>query len=644
MESIGYAGRILRVDLSSRRVDALPTSDYVDRFLGGRGIATRLYWDHVPPKAQALAPENALVLATGPLAGVPVIGGSRLFVCGKSPATSPEHFSYCNMGGDWAVRLKSAGYDLLFVQGKADKPVYLLINDGKAELKDASALWGKGAIQARETLTAELGGEVSVVAIGPAGENQATMACLIASDDAAGGAGMGAVMGSKNLKAIVVRGPRKRTKAARPEKLDELTKHFRRIITPSPMATAGGLALRITGPRSKKAPCYGCMGDCLRWDYQSKDGQQGKFMCQSATFYQPMAEAHYGKDYEVPFQANKLCDEYGLDTMAVTLIIIWLIRCAKDGILTDESTGIPISKVGTAAFIETLVRKIALREGFGDVLAQGVESAAEHVGPAAVQKLTPFLSKAGLPNAIDARLYPMVWLPLAMEPKLPLGHTHEITRLVLRWIQWRRGDKDSYVSNEVIRRIARRFWGSEAAGDLSGTEGMALAAKMVQDREYAEDCLVLCGFLWPMMDSQFTEDHMGDPSLASQLLSAVTGRDVDEDGLNEIGERVFNLNRAVLVREGHRGAEDDRLPDAWHTTPLRFDLTNPEMLLPGKGNEAVSMKGRVVDKVQFEAMKREYYQLRKWGAVTGLPTESRLKELGIEDVAAELKQRNLIQQ
>ncbi|MBN2098101.1 MAG: hypothetical protein JW753_00740, partial [Dehalococcoidia bacterium] len=306
METFGYAGRILRVDLSSNRIDDLPTSDYADRFLGGRGIATRLYWDHVPPKAQALAPENAIVLATGPLAGVPVIGGSRLFVCGKSPATTPEHFSYCNMGGDWAVRLKSAGYDLVFVQGKADKPVYLLIHDDKVELKDASALWGRGAIQAREALEAELGSEVSVVAIGPAGENQATQACLIASGDASGGMGMGAVMGSKNLKAIVVQGTRKRTKAANPEKLEELTKYFRSIITPSPMATAGGMDLRIAVPQSRKAPCFGCMGDCLRWDYQSKDGTKGKFMCQSATFYQPMAEMVYGKDYEVPFRANKL--------------------------------------------------------------------------------------------------------------------------------------------------------------------------------------------------------------------------------------------------------------------------------------------------------------------------------------------------
>jgi aldehyde:ferredoxin oxidoreductase len=143
------------------------------------------------------------------------------------------------------------------------------------------------------------------------------------------------------------------------------------------------------------------------------------------------------------------------------------------------------------------------------------------------------------------------------------------------------------------------------------------------------------------MDSQFTEDHVGDPTLESQLVSAVTGRDVDEGGLNQIGERVFNLNRAVLVREGHRGATDDRLPEHWYTTPLKFDLTNPDLLLPGKGNEAVSMKGRIVDKAQFEAMKREYYQLRRWDPATGLPTISTLKELGLEDIAAELKQKNL---
>lgn len=208
-------------------------------------------------------------------------------------------------------------------------------------------------------------------------------------------------------------------------------------------------------PQSRKAPCFGCLGDCLRWDYQSKDGRRGKFMCQSATFYQPMAEMVYGRDYEVPFRANKLCDEYGLGTMAVTLVLVWMIRGLREAILTDESTGIRMSRVGSVEFIETLVRKIALREGFGDPLA--------------------------------------------------------------------------------------------------------------------------------------------------------------------------------------RGAEDDRLPDHWHTAPLKFDLTNPDLLLPGRGNEAVSMKGRMVDRSQFEAMKREYYALRGWEPDTGQPTASTLRALGLADVAADLR-------
>jgi aldehyde:ferredoxin oxidoreductase len=464
------------------------------------------------------------------------------------------------------------------------------------------------------------------------------MANLIASDDAAGGGGMGAVMGSKNLKAIVVDGVRKRAKAAQPERLQELTQYFRRLRTTPPTATAGNVALRITGPRTRKAPCHGCIGDCLRRTYEAEDGQKGKFMCQSATFYQPLAELHYGPGYEVPFRANKLCDEYGLDTMAMALVVLWLLRCARAGILTDESTGLPLSKLGTVEFIETLVRKMALRDGFGDILAQGIEKAAAQVGSAAVEKLAPYISRAGLPNAIDARLYVSVWPLLAMEPKPPLGQTHELTRVILRWIQWRRGDEHSYVSNEVFRHVAERCWGGAAAADFSSGEGKALAAKMIQDRQYAQECLVLCGFLWPITDSKSTENYVGDPSLESKLLSCVSGSDVSEQALYEIGERVFNLNRAILVREGHRGVEDDRLPDPWYTVPLKTDMTNPELLVPGKGDEAVSQK---VDKEAFEKTMREYYQIRQWDVERGLQTSSKLRELKLPDIAHDLEQRGL---
>lgn len=641
MTDFGYGGKILKADLSSGSTVELPTADYADRFLGGRGIAARLYWDEVPPEAGAFDAENALIFAIGPMAGIPVIGGSRWHVCGKSPATSPEHFSHCNLGGDWGVKLKVAGYDAVFIRGKSEKPVYLFIHDGLSELRDASALWGKGALEASEALKSELGGKVGVVTIGPAGENQAVMATLLADDDATGGGGLGAVMGSKNLKAVVVKADRRKAEAARPERLKEITAYFR-TLGREPVTSAGSLNLKIMGPGTSQAPCYGCLGNCLRRAYEGEDGRKGKFMCQAATFYQPMAERLYGPGYEVPFRAVKLCDDYGLDTMAVVLITVWLTRCARAGILTDESTGIPISRLGSLEYIETLVRKIALREGFGDVLARGVANAADEVGPQGRELLAPHLSKAGQPNVSDPRLYVNTALLYALELKPPMPQLQEVTRLIYKWLEWQRREERGYVSPEVTRGIARRFWGSEAAADFSTYEGKALAARMIQDRQFAKDCLILCSFVWPMMDLENSEDHVGDPTLESKLLSAVTGRDVDEAGLNRIGERVFNLHRAILVREGHKGKEDDRLADAWYTAPVKADLANPELLVPGKGGEALCRRGAVVDRSEFEKARDEYYRIRQWDEATGLQTRAKLEELGLPDVADDLEGRGLI--
>lgn len=146
----GYAGKILKIDLSYGTAEVLATSDYSEMFLGGCGIAEKLHWDLVPAKAKAFGPENALIFATGPLAGVPVIGGSRWVVCGRSPVTSQEHFTYCNLGGDWGLRLKAAGFDALVIQGSAPIPIFLFIHNGTIEIKDAAYLSGKGAIDTRE--------------------------------------------------------------------------------------------------------------------------------------------------------------------------------------------------------------------------------------------------------------------------------------------------------------------------------------------------------------------------------------------------------------------------------------------------------------------------------------------------------------
>ncbi len=644
MATLGYAGKILRVDLSSGSTAELSTLDYADKFLGGRGIAAKIYWDEVPPQAGAFDEENGLIFATGPLAGIPVLGGSRWQVCGKSPAPSPERFCHCNLGGRWGAELKFAGYDAILIRGKSEKPVYLFLDDDVSELRDASALWGKGAIETREILKGELGSSVSVVAIGPAGENMAIMATLLADNDASGSGGLGAVMGSKKLKAIVVRAAKRRARVARPERLRELTGYFRGLDT-APISKVSGMVLKITGPRTRKEPCYGCLGNCLRRTYQARDGRKGKFMCQAAIFYQifqPPAGRPRGAGNELPFHATKLCDDYGLDTMALTLTIAWLYGCYAAGILTDESTGIPISKLGSLEFIETLVRKISRREGFGDILAQGVLKAADWVGPGARELTAGYVSKAGQPAMTEPRLYITTSLLYAMETKPPMPQLQEISRVVFKWLDWGKGAENSYVSTDVVRRIARRFWGSEVAADFSTHDGKALAAKMIQDRQYAKDCLILCSFLWPIMDLEHSEDHVGDPTLESKVLSAVTGNEVDEDGLHSIGERVFNLQRAIFVREGHQGREDDRLPDSWHTRPLAGDPANPECLVPGKGEEALSRRGAVVDKEEFERTKDEYYRLRQWDTATGLQTGAKLEELGLRDIAQDLGRRGLI--
>ena len=651
METYGYAGKILRVDLSSGSTSYTPTMDYAEKFVGGRGIAAKIYWDEVPPEVNAFDSENRIIFATGPLGGLPALSGSRWQICGKSPSSTPQQFCYGNLGGRWGAELKFAGYDAIVVKGKSEKPVFIFLHDDIVELKDASSLWGRGAIETREILKGELGGNTRVVAIGPAGENMAIMSTILADNDASGSGGLGAVMGAKGLKAVAVGSAGKRIKVAQPEKLRDITKYYRDLGRTFP--TTGWeylsrwsrdpiLGLRtIPGDEMKKEPCYGCLGRCARRKYETADGKTGKFICHSAFFYQPWAERFYGDWTDVPFYATKLCDDYGLDAVDIDLMVSWLDGCYQAGILTDANTGMPLSKLGSMEFIETLVTKVALRDGFGDNLANGIEEAARTVGSDAEQQLDSagYLAESGY-HPYGPRLYLANALLYAMEPRIPINQLHEVGLPIAKWAAGTMGL--TYVTSDVIRAIAKRFWGSELAADFNTYDGKALATKKIQDREYAIECLILCNFLWPIMENDQTEDHVGDPTLESRILSAVIGKEVSEEGLYEIGERVFNLQRAILVREGHRGRAFDNLPDLFFTVPLNYDQANPECIVPGKDGEVTSRKGAMVDREKFERMKDEYYEFRKWDVATGLQTRETMDRLALKEVAQELEQRGLI--
>jgi aldehyde:ferredoxin oxidoreductase len=637
----GYAGKIFRVDLSSGEITWVPTSQYADRFVGGRGIAAKIYWDEVSPDVKPFDAENRLIFATGPLAGFTGLAGSRLQICGKSPATHPEMFCYANVGGSWGAELKFAGCDGIVIQGKSDRPLYLLVEDGVCEIRDASALWGRNSVEARESLKKELGSSARVLATGIAGENMVPFATVLADDDASGAGGIAAVMGSKKLKAIVVRG-REKVIPANPEKLHTLTQHVRQLAK-GRKVTPPTVREPPFPPTMKKWACYGCIAGCLRAVFEASNGDKGKFMCQQSGMYMDAAMQYYKRWTEVPFYASRLCDKYGLDTMVLAPLITWLCRCEESGILTDEQAGIPISKVGSLEFIESLIKKISLREGFGDILAQGIIKAADLLGAGAGELIGDLIfPKTGEEWVYDPRMFITTGIFYAMEPKRPIQHLHEISWLIAQWVAWKNGNENAYVSTDVVHWVAQRFWGSERAADFSTYEGKALAAKKIQDRQYVKECLILCDYAWPIAHVRHSEDHLGDATMESRIFSAVVGKEVSEEGLYAMAERVFNLQRAILVREGHKGKEADRLPEFSYAIPLEHTMHNPECLLPGEGGKMITRKGATVDKDQFESMRDEYYRYRGWDVTTGLQTLSKLKQLQLPDVAEELARRGLV--
>jgi aldehyde:ferredoxin oxidoreductase len=637
MTDFGYAGEILKIDLSEGSINRLPSAPYADRFLGGRGMAAKIYWDTVPVQAKAYDAENCLIYATGPVTGFTgVSGGSRWQVCGKSPVMAPETFSYANLGERWGTRLKYAGYDALAVSGKADRPTYIYIHNGTVEIRDASALWGRSAIEAGDSLKAELGKDVTVLTIGPAAENRVVFATMLTDDGASGASGLGSVMGSKNLKAIAVAGDRP-PPAADPEKLNNLTARIREMRKD----TWKDWLNSIPGKTRLRA-CYGCPSGCFRKAYV-EGGRRYKFFCQAVHVYWASAEIYQPGSTDVALQAVRLCDHYGLDTTIMQPVIDWLGRCYHEGILKESDTGLPLSKIGGIEFIQSLTRKIALREGFGDLLAQGLRKAAIHYGKKSEEILNASaITRASETRDYDPRLILTNALLYATEPRRPINQMHETSHSLWLWSNWVHKTEEAFLSYNDFLNIGKNFWGGAAASDYSTFEGKALAAKKIQDRTYAKESLILCDFLWPIIWVRFADDHTGDPAMESRVLSAITGKEIDETGLNKIGERIFNLQRAIFLRQGWEGRKADKLLDYLHEEPLEGVFFNPECIVPGKDGQIVSRKGARLTRQDFENLKNEYYALRGWDKPSGLPTEKKLNELGLADIAADLKARDLL--
>jgi aldehyde:ferredoxin oxidoreductase len=347
-------------------------------------------------------------------------------------------------------------------------------------------------------------------------------------------------------------------------------------------------------------------------------------------YYLPWRYNREEEPIETLFDAPTLANDYSICTFELQSIIDWLYASHQAGAITDIETGLPLSKIGTREFLEVLLHAIAYREGFGDILAEGLMRAKEGV-PNKVRKLfgnaiAPIgQNDLAPPRAIVAHalLYPM-------EPRVHQPLIHEISFVRAAWAINRMQPGATPVTNRVFHAIAKAFWGSEAAGDLSSYEGKALAAKNIQNRTYLKDSLGLCDFGWPISYSFNSPDGIGDPELEARLFSAVTG--VAGEGLVACAERISNQQRAILLREGRKIPEADYPLEFNFTQPLQTDSRGQPVSVPGPGDEVVAASGKTLDRDKFTGMLKEYYCLRGWDEATGLPRPETLHKLEQDDL------------
>jgi aldehyde:ferredoxin oxidoreductase len=411
----GFMGKILWVDLSKNKITEEALDDKTAReFLGGYGLGAKILFDRQKAGVDPLGPDNILGLVTGVLTGTPALGGSRYIMVGKSPLTGG--WGDANSGGNVGPALKFAGYDAVFFTGKAKKPVYLLIDNGKAEIKDAAKIWGKDSFETEDILRAELGKDVEVACIGPSGEKLALTAAIMNNKGrAAARSGLAAVMGSKKLKAIAMKGKMK-VPVADEQKANDMRKDHLTKMRPGAkfMSDFGTPGIFNPCVESDDAPCKNWEGVVVIDFPQYKDiggqptidKQERKYGCwhcpiacgghmkASTGEYKYEAGAHkpeyetlamFGSNLmndnlESIIKLNDICNRYGLDTISAGACIAFTIECYMSGILTKKDTdGLEMKWGNTKAIVE-MTEKIARREGFGDVLADGVKKAAEKIG------------------------------------------------------------------------------------------------------------------------------------------------------------------------------------------------------------------------------------------------------------------------
>lgn len=647
----GWTGKILKVNLSTGKITYIDTMRYVPKFIGGLGVGAAIAWEEIGPNVGPFDPENLLIIMTGPLTGTLASGAGRVEVMGVAPQLRPPRFSRSGMGGYWGPELKYAGFDGIVIEGKSTKPVYLWIKDGLAEILGADEIWGKGVYETQKILRNIHGRETRVVAIGPAGENLSRIAALITeTDNAAGQGGFGAVMGSKKLKAIAVRGTGG-VKVAKPREFLELClTQSREGIGPSkpgsnpkwPTTKQLYGKYPIEGAEFRAHKCGFCSSTCTSTINMNVPGEvTGKrytieCLCYS---YEPL-------NLQGRIESRYLTSDYGINGWEVAYgIIPWLQLCKQHGLIS-EIDGIEIPSPEkpieylidcrySAKFVVTLLNKIAFREGLlGDALADGACYAADKLfngkGKPLLDRIYPrhcgmtehWTGHWGPGGEIHFPWWLVPLLQWCVDTRDPASDTsHSWTSHVCRYLT-ENGPYSGPYPLEKVRAVSKKVYGDpnvlDPAFKYDPPETKAIPAIWHTDRGMIVDSLIVCDYEHPRVFSSFSEDGSADTSLLAKLFSTCTGIAVSEEELQRSGERIFNLLRAIDIRNYGRNREED-------------EKTIEVLMYPGEHD------GVVLDKAKFLKLMDKYYELRGWNKANGWPTRAKLEALDLKDVADELE-------
>jgi aldehyde:ferredoxin oxidoreductase len=593
----GYFGKFLKIDLTDKKITDLAISDDdLEKYVGGSTLAAKLIYDYVHPGMDPLAPENPLVFATGPFIGSNVPMVSRAAICGIAPGSGL--WGEATTGGNFPFRLKGIGYDGILITGKSETPVYLLVEGGRAEIKDASHLWGKDSYETQDLIGKEVGSKASTACIGMGGEKLLKFAGIMNDEGrTAGRCGLGALMGSKNLKAVVVSGNQK-AESADGESLKKLIEEVRDCIKSNP--NTGGYKLygtnmyidlgmrlgdvptkyftksifpveKLHGPAFRSRynmatyACSGCPVGCGRVikdfseDIKTVDGPE----YETVAAFGPLC---MNFDIDTVVRANHFCNRHGIDTMSAGVSIAFAMHLYELGLLTKEKAGMEI-KWGDGAVILKLLEMIINQEGFGVILSKGVKEMAVLLG---VDPEEAAHEGAALSYAVG-----------------PRGACHL---------------KGSFYNLDAPGNEVGLELGISFSDKNDPAQKGALTAKMLHFCELYNS-FTLCHF-----------SPMPAPMIA-RALAAITGLPYKTMDLLTFGERSLNLKRAINNKLGVT-RQDDKLPKIV-SRALKEGAT--------AGIEPA-----------MDLMLREFYDVSKWDWETGKPTREKLMELGLEQVAEDL--------